>query len=51
MHYQANGDYDTNEVRRLHRIMIKNTPIAGESVTEAERRAAPAQRVPAGLSA
>jgi taurine dioxygenase len=48
--HQANGDYDMSEVRQLHRIMIKGTPIAGESVSEAERRAAPAQRVPVSLS-
>jgi taurine dioxygenase len=42
--HQANGDYDMNEVRQLHRIMIKGVPIAGEVVTEAERAAAPAQR-------
>jgi taurine dioxygenase len=25
--HQANGDYDMNEVRHLHRIMIKGEPV------------------------
>lgn len=39
-----------SEVRQLHRIMIKGTPIPGESVSEAERGAAPAQRAPVSQS-
>jgi len=48
--HQANGDYDMTEVRQLHRIMIKGTSIAGESVTESERDAARGQRVPVSQS-
>ena len=45
--HQANGDYDMREVRRLHRIMLKGQAHPDESLSEAERRAIPQQRVPA----
>jgi taurine dioxygenase len=45
--HQANGDYDMREVRRLYRIMLKGVAHPDEFVTEAERRMAPQQRVPA----
>jgi taurine dioxygenase len=45
--HQANGDYDMREVRRLYRIMLKGVPHPDEVVTDAERRMAPQQRIPA----
>lgn len=45
--HQANGDYDMNEVRRLHRIMIKGSILPSDIPSDAERSAAPAQRISA----
>jgi taurine dioxygenase len=36
--HQANGDYDMNEVRHLHRIMIKGEPVI--AVDRSEQRTA-----------